>query len=56
MTPARAAEAANARADAGKRIYPDSRSGPSNGGPTKWRKDGGGGSRTGRPGGAGDRA
>ena len=56
MTSARAAEAANARADAGKRTYPDSRSGPGNGGPPKWRKDGSGGGRTGRPGGAGGRA
>ena len=56
MAPARAAEAANARADAGKRTHPDSRSGPGNGGPLKWRKDGSGGGRTGRPGGAGGRA
>ena len=52
MTPARATEAANARADAGKRTYPDSRSGPGNGGPPKWRKGSGGGGRTGHPGGA----
>ena len=57
LTPARAAEAANARADTGKRANPDSGSGPGLGGPPKWRKDGGGGGgRHGRSGGTGGRA